>query len=168
MFVLVGYASPHGSTREIAEWIAAKIRDGGSEVDTRSLSEPVDVSPYEAVVLGSAIHNQSWRPEATEFVYSHLSHLTEVPVWLFSVGMARVLGGRWEANASEPKGLPGIREAIHPLDHHLFTGAVHQEHLPLLGRLFYRLMRGRYGDFRDWQEIDSWAGEIASHINAPQ
>lgn len=40
----------------------------------------------DAAVLGSAIHNQVWLPEAATFVMSHVRELAIRPVWLFSVG----------------------------------------------------------------------------------
>jgi len=45
------------------------------------------VGGYDAVVLGSAIHNQDWLAGSTDFVQRNLGTLAGRPVWLFSVGM---------------------------------------------------------------------------------
>ncbi len=28
----------------------------------------------------------------------------------------------------------------------------------------FRLLGGRFGDYRDWQAVDAWAGEIATAL----
>jgi menaquinone-dependent protoporphyrinogen oxidase len=168
MTVLVGYASEHGSTQGIAERIAARIGEHGSQVEVRSLDQIEDADDYDAVVLGSAVHNGSWLPEGTRFVRRNHVTLAERPVWLFSVGLARALGGRAEAHAKEPKEIPRFREAIHPRDHHLFAGALGHDDIPPMGRMIWKVMGGRYGDFRNWEEIDAWAEGIARHLSTTQ
>ncbi|URN11515.1 flavodoxin domain-containing protein [Streptomyces radiopugnans] len=71
MTVLVGYASAHGSTREIAERIAARLAERGVEAETASLDAVGDAGGYDAYVLGSAVHGMAWLPEATGFVHTH-------------------------------------------------------------------------------------------------
>lgn len=164
MRILVGYASVHGSTREIAERIAERLRGRGHSVEVCALSDTGDAGAYDAAVLGSAVHNGAWLPHADEYVQRNSRALAEQPVWLFSVGMARAVGGWFEAHAQEPKEIPGIRVGIHSRDHRLFNGVLERGHLPLPGRLAYRLMRGRYGDFRNWSEIDAWADGIAAGL----
>jgi menaquinone-dependent protoporphyrinogen oxidase len=65
----------------------------------------------------------------------NLGALAGRPVWLFSVGLARALGGWAEAHAKEPKEIAGFRDAIHPRDHRLLAGAIERDHIPLIGRL---------------------------------
>jgi menaquinone-dependent protoporphyrinogen oxidase len=87
--VLVTCASPHGSTQGIAERIAARLRAGGISVDCAPVQHVQDVqdaqdvqdvqdvqdaqevrgvADYDAVIVGSAIHDQAWLPEASQFV----------------------------------------------------------------------------------------------------
>lgn len=164
MVVLVGYASEHGSTRGIAERIGARLGEFGSRVEVRSLGQVQDVDAYDAAVLGSAVHNGAWLKEGADFVRRNRGGLAGRPVWLFSVGLARALGGWAGAHAKDPKEIAGFREAIDPRDHHLFAGALERDHIPLIGRLIWRAMGGHYGDFRDWEEIDAWAEGIARHL----
>lgn len=91
MVVLVGYASAHGSTRQVAEQIASRLRDRGHLVDLRPMDEVGNPGAYDAAVLGSAIHGGSWLEGATAFIDRGLGALTGRPVWLFSVGMAAAL-----------------------------------------------------------------------------
>jgi menaquinone-dependent protoporphyrinogen oxidase len=160
MLVLVGYASEHGSTRGIAERIGTQLADQGHQVDVKPLDQAGSPDGYDAVVLGSAIHNQAWLKRAADYVRDNRTALGGRPVWLFSVGLARVVGGWFERHGTEPKGIPAIREAIHACDHRLLAGAVEPDHLPRIGRLIYKAVGGRYGDFRDWAEVSSWAAQI--------
>lgn len=68
------------------------------------------------------------------------------------------------AAKEEPKQLAAWRTCMIPCDHHLFTGVVRPEHVPLFGRLLFRLAGGRFGDFRNWAEIDKWAEDIAKDL----
>ncbi|MFC5889947.1 MULTISPECIES: hypothetical protein [Kitasatospora] len=49
-------------------------------------------------------------------------------------------------------------------DHHDFSGAVEPDHWPLPGRAAFKLMGGRYGDHRDWADVDRWAESVARKL----
>src|SRR4051812_20585179 len=84
--VLVAYASKHGSTREIAEAIAAELRDCGLEVDCVSADEVKHVDGYDAVVLGSAVYMKRWQRSARKLLRSEHETLTHQLLWIFSSG----------------------------------------------------------------------------------
>jgi menaquinone-dependent protoporphyrinogen oxidase len=170
MKLLMGYASAHGSTREIAERLAVRIAAHGHTTDIRAMSGQPSLEAYDAVVLGSAIHDQKWLPEAVAFVHRNIEALAERPVWLFSVGMPGALRGRARrlAMQEEPLVIAGFRDGVRPRDHHLFSGVVDRDDLSLSGRAVFRAMGGRYGDHRDWAEIDAWADHIAALLAAEQ
>ncbi|MFG2269630.1 flavodoxin domain-containing protein [Streptomyces chartreusis] len=167
MRVLVGYATTHGSTRGVADRLAAGLRHAGLTTDVRALDVVDDADAYGAFVLGSAVHNQSWLDPAKDFVRDNLELLGPRPVWLFSVGMPGALRGPWKRLGpmeapvivrSLPKGLPYR-------SHRLFSGIIRASQLPLGGRIRFRLIGGRYGDHRDWEAIDGWAAEIAAELH---
>lgn len=167
MRILVGYASAHGSTREIAERLAARLREQGLEVDCAAVQDGPAVGPYDAVVVGSAIHNAAWLPEADSFVNRAAPELARRPVWLFSVGMPDALGRilrRLAAKSEAAKVTAPYRVLVSPRGERLFSGVFLREHTsPGPGRAF-RLLGGRFGDFRDWPAIDAWADEIATAL----
>lgn len=163
MTVLVGYATAHGSTREIAERVGDRLRRHGLDVEVRDLAHVGDPGRYDAFVLGSAIHGQRWLPEALAFVAEHAPELAAKPVWIFSVGMPAAL--RWPLGC-----LSGLQPAVVSAefaarvsyrDHPVFSGVVHDDHLPLLGRLAMLALTTGPGDYRDWARIDAWADGIA-------
>ncbi|MGV9844389.1 flavodoxin domain-containing protein [Streptomyces fungicidicus] len=168
MDVLVGYATAHGSTRTIAERTAAVLGRAGLKAEARPLAEVGDAGAYRAFVLGSAVHGQGWLAPARQFVRDNLDVLGVRPVWLFSVGMPAALRGPWRRMA--PRELPVIEEGLVPglrfRGHRLFSGVVRRDQLPRAGRVFFRLVGGRFGDFRDWTAVDGWAAGIAGELRA--
>src|SRR5512141_346857 len=66
--ILLAYASRFGSTQEVAESIAAALREGGLAVDLQPMQEVKALDRYDAVVLGAAIYNAKWHAEAHRFV----------------------------------------------------------------------------------------------------
>ena len=53
----------------VAEAIGNKLAEGGVQVDVLPMKNVKDLSPYSAVVAGSAIHGQKWLPEAMAFMH---------------------------------------------------------------------------------------------------
>jgi menaquinone-dependent protoporphyrinogen oxidase len=159
--VLVAYASRFGSTRGVAERIAATIGGGGYRVELQACGDVLDVSAYDAVVFGSAVFNQRWLPEGDEFVQRNIDALASRPVWLFSVGTfgdrKRLIGPLMKR---EPKGIRALQPSIGPRDYRVFAGVIDRHQWPFLSRLFYHALGGRLGDNRDWREIDEWAGGV--------
>ncbi len=165
MFALVGYATRHGSTREIAERIATTLVEHGGTVELRTLDQVGDVCPYDAVVIGSAVYSGRWLTEATAFVRRQLPALAQRPVWMFSAGRLSGQSGllRW-VTRPDARELAEFRARLHPRDHRHFGGAVLRERLSPLQRTAFRAAGGRYGDFRDWDEIDAWAESISHKL----
>jgi menaquinone-dependent protoporphyrinogen oxidase len=172
MSILVGYASKHGATREIAERIAEVLTLAGQHAQARPVQKAGDLGGYEGFVIGSAAYLGHWRKDATAFVMSNRDLLSRRPVWLFSTGP---LGTQdTDANgvdvraAAEPKDIPGFREAIHPRDHHVFFGALDPGKLTFAEKTLRKLPAARAimpeGDFRDWAEIEDWARSIGQQL----
>lgn len=165
MAVLVAYASRFGSTREIAGHVAARLRERGHAVELKSAAQVADVDPYEAVVMGSAVYDGSWLPEATQLARRAGTALADRPVWLFSVGAFgdrhRVIG-RWMKR--EPREIRWLREAARPRDYRVFAGAIERGRWSLLGGLVLKVFGGGFGDRRNWPEIDAWAVGIAREL----
>ncbi|MET9881826.1 flavodoxin domain-containing protein [Streptomyces sp. NPDC006430] len=172
MSVLVCYATEHGSTREITERIAARLRAADHSVEVRRLSPQEaprpDVTRHAACIVGSAVHDGSWLAPAVAFVRAEQRALVGVPVWMFSVGMTAALPGplRRLAARGQQRPLVEIERLLRPRDHHRFSGVIRPEHLSRTGRFLFRLLGCRYGDYVDGREIDAWADGIALALRA--
>ncbi len=163
MRVLIAHVSPFGSTRGIGERIAARLRDRGLQADCRPTYEIQSLHGYDAVIVGSAIHNQAWLPEAADFLTTHADELLARSVWLFSVGLPGALARplRKMAMREGQSAVAPFMALVQPHDTYLFSGVVRREQFPLMGRMLLRFAGGSFGDFRDWPEIDAWADGIS-------
>jgi len=116
MSFLVGYASKHGATGEIAERIAEILTLAGRHAEARPVQQAGDLGGYEGFVVGSAAYSTHWLKDATAFVMSNRDLLAHRPVWLFSTGPlgTDVADGKGVdlRTTAEPKEIPGFREAI--------------------------------------------------------
>lgn len=176
MTVLVVYASKHGATREIAERIAATLTAAGQPGDARPSENAGDLTGYDAFVIGASAYYGHWLKPATEFIRAHKALLADRPVWLFSSGPLGTetidAQGHDLQEAALPKEFAELREMIQSRGDRVFFGALDPEGLTLPERTVRRMPAGRAllpeGDFRDWQDIDAWAGSIARELSGPQ
>ncbi|HEV2141549.1 MAG TPA: flavodoxin domain-containing protein [Candidatus Dormibacteraeota bacterium] len=172
MRILVVYASKYGSTKGIAERIADTLNESGQQAAAVPASKAGVLDGYDAFVIGSAAYMGSWLTEAAGFVRRNAARLRAKPVWLFSsgpIGTANVdAQGRDVREATVPKEIAEFRSSIEPRDHRVFFGAFDHTKLNFTHRLVYALPAMKSlltdGDFRDWDEIESWAKEIAAAL----
>jgi menaquinone-dependent protoporphyrinogen oxidase len=172
--VLVAYASKYGATQGIAERIAVTLRLGGHEVDVLPVEQVADPSGYDGYVIGSSVYAFHWDRRAVRFVLRHRQAMAGRPVWLFSSGPLGTdtvdAEGRDAREGAGPKELPELIDAVDPVEHHVFFGALHADGLGIGLRTVRRLMpKGAElmpeGDFRDWQEIEAWARKIDGELH---
>jgi menaquinone-dependent protoporphyrinogen oxidase len=157
--VLVAYASRCGSTGEVAEAIGQVLGNGGAAVDVRLVKEVTDVSPYRAVIVGSAIRAGNWLPEAVKFVETHREALSRMPVAYFAVCLT--LKEDTEDNRRTVAAhLDPIRETVQPVDVGLFAGALDPSKMSFILRLIMKTAKSPEGDFRDWEAIRTWAANV--------
>lgn len=159
--VLVTAASRHGATFEIAEAIARTLQENGIEVDVLPVDAVTDLSPYRAVVLGSAVYIGNWLEPARRLVDTHGDELAQRPVWLFSSGP---LGDPPRPSAEEAVKIEPLLERTHAREHRLFAGKLDRSKLGFGERAVVLAVRVADGDFRDWTEISDWAATIATAL----
>lgn len=168
MRVLVVYGSRLGSTREIAERIAATIRSEGLTATAAPAGDEADVAGWDAVVVGSGVYGGEWAREARDFVQRNADALRVRPVWLFSSGPVGNLAVSHEP--IDPTGVAGLQRAVRARGHRVFAGALDRANpaigdLPFVERLVTRTLIPA-GDYRDWAAIEDWARGIARELAA--
>ena len=163
--VLVAYASKRGSTKEIAEKIAEIFYREGAVVDVTPANQVRDLVDYDVVVLGSAVYYGRWQKEAVNFLKTYEGDLSEVPVWFFSSGPlgegdpVELLDG-WQF----PPLQQAIADRIQPRGIAVFHGVLIQDKLNFFEKSVLNKLESPVGDFRDWDAITSWAGEIVRNL----
>jgi menaquinone-dependent protoporphyrinogen oxidase len=163
--VLVAYATKYGATQEIAAKIGEVLRQEGLAAEVLAADQVAELTPYTAVILGSAVYAGQWRKEAATLLQEQEQALAERPVWLFSSGptgegdpMELMKGWRF------PEALQPVADRIGPRDIVFFHGELDTDKLNLAEKLIVKGLRAPTGDFRDWDDISAWAASIAAAL----
>jgi menaquinone-dependent protoporphyrinogen oxidase len=160
--LLIAYGSRCGSTGEVAEAIGQVLSMAGAAVDVRLVKDVNDLSPYQGVIVGSAIRMGKWLPEAVEFVKTHQHTLSRLPVAYFAVCLTMkddtVENRRKAMGFLDPvhKQFPQVR----PAHIGLFAGAVDYGKLSFAYSLILKVKGAPEGDFRNWEAIRTWAAAV--------
>ncbi len=168
--VLVTYASRAGSTAEIADVIHQTLAHNGLIVDLRPMQAVHDLSRYHAVVAGSAIQREKWLPEAMNFLQEHQAALRQKPFAAFLVCMA-LSRPTARAQQSAQGWMQPVRALAQPVSEGYFAGALELRKVPLaywpLFRVAILLGLWAEGDYRDWDAIRQWAGDLPGRFWQP-
>jgi menaquinone-dependent protoporphyrinogen oxidase len=163
--ILVTYASVAGSTAGVAEAIGKSLSEGGAQVDVLPMKKVNDITPYQAVVAGSAIHGQKWLPEAIQFVEDHKSELSRKPFASFMVCITLSMANSDQYLEGIKDWMSPVRNLLRPVSEGYFAGALDFSKLPLsfntLAMRFVVLIGvWKNGDHRDWKVINNWAQSL--------
>jgi menaquinone-dependent protoporphyrinogen oxidase len=160
--ILIAYGSRCGSTGGVAEAIGQVLSAAEAAVDVRLVKDVNDLSPYQAVIVGSAIRMGKWLPEAVEFVKTHQDTLSRVAVAYFAACMT-VKDDTAENRQKAMGYLDPVRKQfpqVKPVDIGLFAGAVDYGKLSFAYSLILRVKGTPEGDFRNWEAIRTWAAGV--------
>jgi menaquinone-dependent protoporphyrinogen oxidase len=168
--ILVTYATRAGSTCGVAEAIGKTLAEGGAVVDVLPMQEANDLSPYRAVVAGSAIQNKQWLPEAIQFIRVHRAELSRKPFAAFLVCMTLAMRNGENYRPFVAEFLAPVRALVRPLSEGLFAGVLDSGKIPSWSdRLKFRLsvLFGVWteGDHRDWNAIRAWAEDLSRKLS---
>jgi menaquinone-dependent protoporphyrinogen oxidase len=158
--ILVAYATRHGATAEVAEAVAEAIRGSGAEVEILPAADAADLTPYDAVVLGSPIYSSEWLPAATEFVSAHRAALSEMPTAIFVLAI-RLHDDSEVIRETIAGYLTPQRVTMQPVSIGYFAGALDLSKLSAITRLQVQTKNLPEGDFRDWEAIRTWAVSLS-------
>lgn len=160
MNVLVTTASKHGATAEIGEAIAKALNAQGHATFVMAPEEVEHVDNVDAVIIGSAVYAGHWLKPAKEFIERCQAGLVGIPVWTFSSGP---LGDPPKPD-EDPVDVADVLTAVNTTEHRLFAGKLDVDKLGFGERAVIKALRAPSGDFRDWDEIARWAGEIGAAL----
>jgi menaquinone-dependent protoporphyrinogen oxidase len=159
--ILVAYATRYGSTQEVAETVAATLRECGLAVDIQPMQEVRTLDQYRAVVLGAPLYMFHWHKDARHFLSRHREALSGRPVAIFALGPIN----------NEEKEFQGSREQLDkelakfpwlkPLALEIFGGKFDPAKL----RFPYNmpaLKKMPASDIRDLTAIRAWASTLAT------
>ena len=163
--ILVTYASRIGSTAGVAEAIGKTLAESGAQVEVLPMQDVKDLTPYRAVVAGSAIRGGEWLPEAMQFMRAHQAVLSRKPFAAFLVCMTLSMRNADQYRSHVATWLNPVHALVRPVSEGLFAGALDIGKIPSFSdRLKFRLsvLFGvwKEGDHRDWNAIRAWAESL--------
>jgi menaquinone-dependent protoporphyrinogen oxidase len=153
--VLITYGSRHGSTREVAAAIAARLRSAGQDVDLLPAKAAAETGPtgYDCVVVGGSLYMGRWHRDSCEFVRRHREAFVALPLAVFALG-PRTLEARDVADSREQLDRALVNLGVEPTLATIFGGAVDP------AKLHFPLNRLPASDVRDWHAVNEWSEEI--------
>lgn len=166
--ILVAYASRAGSTAGVAEAIGKTLSENGAQVEVRPMQDVKDLTPYGAVVAGSAIQAKQWLPEAMQFMQDHRAALGQKPFAAFTVCMTMTMK-KEQYRQGVKDWLAPVRALVKPVSEGYFAGALQLNKVPhRRARWGFRLsvIFGVWAekDYRDWDAIHAWAAELSPKL----
>lgn len=163
--ILVAYGTKHGSTAEIATHIATRFTLAGFDTDTLEANLGIDITKYDALIVGSPVYAARWLPEPTLILAVNHQRISTIPIALFSVGMIDVKHPgklREEHDAWIEKAFTQEDINLNIFASTAFNGAYHRRNFPLWMRIVDSILRiTPQGDYRQWDVIENWADETA-------
>ena len=167
--ILVAYASMSGSTGEVAEAVGRVLCGPNTTVDIRLIKNVKEVADYDGVIIGSAIRSSKWLSQAESFLKDNREKLQKVPVAYFMTCLTLAHPGeetRRKAGAMMEPLLQEVPE-VKPVGVGLFAGVLDYSKFGFAMRSVLKMkMKVAEGDYRDWEAIKAWAGEIRPLMTA--
>lgn len=160
--ILVGYATIHGSTKEVAGAVAKTLGEAGLQVDFQQLRDVRSLDDYQAVVLGAPLYMFHWHKDALNFLKRHRKSLSERPAAVFALGPFNDVEEEWK----------GVREQLDkelakfPWFSPVAVTTVGGKFDPSALRFPYNLIPAMKSlpasDIRNWDDIRAWANDLAA------
>jgi menaquinone-dependent protoporphyrinogen oxidase len=163
--ILVAYATRYGSTQEVAESIAAALREGGLEADLQPMRSVKTLDAYRAVVLGAALYVGKWHKDAHQFLSRHQAALIQRPVAIFALGPIGTDEKEMQGSRAQLDKELASYTWLAPVAMEMFVGRYDPARLRFPDSLLTRLPASPLhqlpaSDQRDWAAIRGWANTL--------
>jgi menaquinone-dependent protoporphyrinogen oxidase len=162
--VLVAYATRYGSTQEVADKIAATLRQSGLTVEVHPAKQVRTLDGYRAVVLGAPLYMSDWLKEARNFLSRHRATLTTLPVAIFALGPTEDKEKDWTETRKQFDKVLSQFPWLTPVAAELFGGRFDPSRLTFPYNLIPGLKRMSVSDIRDWDAIGVWANGLVEKL----
>ncbi len=160
--VLVAYATTHGSTREVAEEVAATLREHGYGVETLPAGKVRSLDGYSAVVLGAPLYMFHLHKDALGFLSRHRK--------AFSAGLPVAIFAGGPFGDADEKAWQSVRQSLDqelakmawlaPVSVEVIGGNFDPAHLHFPWNLIPAMRNMPPSDLRDWEAIRAWAAQL--------
>ena len=167
--ILVAYATRYGSTQEVAEEVAAALRDAGLGADVAPAGRVRTLEGHGAVVLGAPLYIGRWLKDARRFLARHREALADRPVAVFTLGPTREGDEEWQGVRAQLDNQLAKVPWLAPVSTELFGGKYDPATLRFPDSLLARvpaspLHQMPASDVRDWTAIRAWAKDLPAKL----
>jgi menaquinone-dependent protoporphyrinogen oxidase len=165
--ILVTYISTHGSTREVAEFIAGVLHENGKDTDLVPMREVKSLDGYDGVVLGAPLYMFHLHASAKKFLKRHQAALSgSVPAAVFAGGpFGQAEEKVWqEVRANLEKELARFAW-FQPVSVEVVGGRFDPMRLRFPYSLIPAMKNQPVSDLRDWDTIRTWAISLLSRFS---
>jgi menaquinone-dependent protoporphyrinogen oxidase len=150
--ILVAYDTKNHSTAEVAEVVAAELREHGFAVEVFLARDLRDLSGIDGVIVGAPIYSGRWLKGAHRALkrLEGLPQVARPPVAIFALGPRKNDSPEdWERPRQQFQRALGAHPSLAPVSTALFGGADPPKKMPRR-------------DIRGWDAIRAWAREVAA------
>lgn len=170
--ILVTYATRYGSTQEVAEAIAATLRESGLEVDIQPMRKVQTLAGFRAIVMGAPLYIGRWHKDTEKFLLLHQEALTQRPVAIFTLGPAQSKEKDWGPVHTQLDRELAKYPWLTPVALELFGGKYDPAKLHFFDKLLASfpaspLYQMPASDLRDWTAIRTWANNLMAVLQPP-
>lgn len=185
----VFYATREGHTRQVAERIAADLRNLGFDVDQFDVRRPIPFSlgHYSAAVLAASAHSGNHEAEMVQFVKDHRPELEGMTTAFLSVTLSEAGAERQDTTPAEHtrfvQDVDGMLTTFFNETRWMPTlvkpvaGALLYSRYNFVLRLVMRSIAKKAGgatdtsrdyDYTDWVGLDQFVEELAARVRAAE
>lgn len=162
--ILVAYATRYGSTKEVAESIAATLHENGLAVEIQPLRDVRSLESFSAVVMGAPLQMFRWHKDALQFLTRFQETLGKLPVAVFALGPFHDVESEWKEIRSELDKELAKFPWFTPVATTIFGGKYDPATLSFPFSLLPALKQLPASDIRDWEAIRAWAMELTGKL----
>jgi menaquinone-dependent protoporphyrinogen oxidase len=167
--ILVTYATRYGSTQQVAEAVAATLREGGLAVDLSPMRQVRGLEGYRAIVLGAPLYIGAWHKDALNFLSQHQEALASRPVAVFALGPLHDDEKERDGSRAQLEKELDKFPWLSPIALEMFGGKYDPNKLRFADKLIASLPASPLhnvpaSDVRDWTAIRAWAGSLVAKL----
>jgi menaquinone-dependent protoporphyrinogen oxidase len=169
--ILVAYAARYGSTQQVAEAVAATLREFGLGVEIQPMRKVRTLEGYRAVVLGAPLYLGSWHKDAQRFLSVHQEALPQRPVAIFALGPTHKDEKEWQGSRAMLDKELARFPWLTPVALEMFGGKYDPAKLRFPDNLIAALPASPShdmpaSDVRDFAVIRVWASNLAAKFQS--